>query len=116
MKMGFEKSGGFESTDKIAETKSVLLEMAKKYIKGSASKETFQNDVTQLKTIIGTVGWPTISRVGFEASSAAWLIAQHADYDKEFQKDCLKLMENSAPNEVPPEYIEKLRLKLSSKK
>ncbi len=53
-----------------------------------------------LKHIIKTIGWPTVSKVGKEASQAAWLIAQHADHDVSFQKECLATMSAEKPEEV----------------
>jgi len=32
--------------------------------------------------------------VGVEASNDAWLVAQHADHDLAFQKECLALLKN----------------------
>lgn len=55
-----------------------------------------QKHVNQLKKIIEKIGWPTISTVGKEASEASWLIVQHADFDIEFQKSCLTLIERAA--------------------
>lgn len=46
----------------------------------------------RLKKIIEKFGWPTISKVGKEASNAAWLLVQHADNDPKFQQKCLLLM------------------------
>ena len=46
-----------------------------------------------LKSTISRLGWPTVPMVGAEASYAAWLIAQHSDYNLDFQKYCLSLME-----------------------
>lgn len=48
--------------------------------------------VGQLKKIIATYGWPTISKFGADAAHNAWLIAQHADHDPEFQVRCFELM------------------------
>lgn len=45
-----------------------------------------------LKKIIKEHGWPDISLVGKKGAVNAWLIAQHADHDVEFQKKCLDLM------------------------
>ncbi len=45
-----------------------------------------------LKKIIKEYGWPDRKLVGKQGSSAAWLLAQHADHDLVFQKDCLVLM------------------------
>jgi len=53
-----------------------------------------------LKKIIKQYGWPTITMVGVEASMAAWLIAQHADHDRNFQKECLILLK-----QLPRGYI-----------
>ena len=46
----------------------------------------------RLKAIIREHGWPTESLVGADGAGAAWLIAQHADDDPEFQKGCLGRM------------------------
>lgn len=54
----------------------------------------------QLKEVIQQIGWPTISKVGAETSLNAWLIAQHADHDPAFQKQCLKLIQQLPANEV----------------
>ena len=48
-----------------------------------------------LKGVIDKKGWPGIKLVGFDGASAAWLIAQHADADIEFQKRVLKLLEDA---------------------
>lgn len=47
----------------------------------------------RLKEIVITHGWPTISLVGKDGAKAAWLLAQHADADPDFQRHVLKLME-----------------------
>ncbi len=49
----------------------------------------------RLKQIIEEIGWPSISKVGREAANYAWLLAQHADHDVAFQRDCLHLMQQS---------------------
>ncbi|HUC89621.1 MAG TPA: DUF6624 domain-containing protein [Patescibacteria group bacterium] len=54
----------------------------------------------QLKRILDKYGWPTISMVSGEASNDAWLIAQHADHDIAFQKQCLALLKAASPGEV----------------
>lgn len=46
----------------------------------------------ELKNIINKYGWPTINLVGKKASNNAWLIAQHADHDREFQKEVLDIL------------------------
>jgi len=57
-------------------------------------------NTTRLKKIIEEIGWPTISKVGEESSNQAWLLAQHADHDLEFQKKCLELMKAEPESEV----------------
>jgi len=53
----------------------------------------------RLKKIIDKIGWPTISKVGKKVSKVAWLIAQHADHDLEFQKKALNLLQEAARND-----------------
>lgn len=45
-----------------------------------------------LKAIIKKHGWPDKNLVGKDGAEWAWLIAQHADHDVSFQKECLRLM------------------------
>ncbi|MFO0935993.1 MAG: DUF6624 domain-containing protein [Gemmataceae bacterium] len=51
-----------------------------------------------LKERIEKEGWPTISRVGKDGAHAAWLLVQHADSNREFQKECLKKIEVAVAN------------------
>lgn len=53
-----------------------------------------------LKTIVNEIGWPSISKVGREGSSNAWLLVQHADHNPDFQKKCLELMKSESEGEV----------------
>jgi hypothetical protein len=53
-----------------------------------------------LKQIISEHGWPTISLVGPDGASAAWLLVQHADRDPAFQRKCLDLMTALPKDEV----------------
>src|SRR4051812_7193292 len=47
----------------------------------------------RLKEIVRTVGWPTQTMVGKDGETAAFLLVQHADRDKDFQVQALALME-----------------------
>lgn len=47
-----------------------------------------------LNKIIDTIGYPTIDKVGKEASEAAWLVIQHSIGQPDFMKKCVKLLEN----------------------
>ena len=54
-------------------------------------------NTARLKEIVAKYGWPTNSMVGEEAAAAAWLLAQHADQDPDFQRSVLALMEKLLP-------------------
>lgn len=59
----------------------------------------------RMKEIVAQIGWPTISKVGSHASDMAWLLVQHADHDREFQKMCLDLLKAQPEDEVCPANI-----------
>ena len=71
----------------------------------SWGRDMDRNHTERLKKIVSEIGWPTISRVGEEASRAAWLLVQHADHDRAFQQNCLDLMKNEAEGEVNKQDI-----------
>lgn len=52
--------------------------------------------VEELKEVIAEHGWPTESLVGADGASAAWLVAQHADFDVDFQEEALVLLREAA--------------------
>jgi hypothetical protein len=54
----------------------------------------------RMKELVEQIGWPTRSKVGRQASDMAWLLVQHADHDREFQKMCLALMKAQPEGEV----------------
>ncbi|MCX6741549.1 MAG: hypothetical protein NTY61_04090, partial [Candidatus Parcubacteria bacterium] len=61
-----------------------------------------------LKDIINKYGWPTMSLVGKRSSRNAWLIAQHADHDIWFQKQCLIMLQEEYrkdPRNIDPANI-----------
>jgi hypothetical protein len=59
--------------------------------------EQVDHDNTRfLKEIIAEHGWPGRDLVGDDGSSAAWLLAQHADHDVAFQRRCLDLLQKAA--------------------
>jgi hypothetical protein len=45
-----------------------------------------------LRQVISDVGWPGKSLVGEDGAQAVWLLAQHADRDPTFQRQCLDLL------------------------
>jgi hypothetical protein len=46
----------------------------------------------RIREIVAEHGWPGRSLVGDDGASSAWLLAQHADHDPEFQARALELM------------------------
>src|SRR5690606_34050204 len=61
----------------------------------------------KLKQTIEKIGWPGIKEVGLRGENSAFLIAQHSDEDIDFQKFCLKLMEEELNygNVTPNFYV-----------
>ncbi len=51
-----------------------------------------KDNLNRLKRIVRQHGWPALTVVGQAAAQAAWLVAQHADSDPEFQARVLELM------------------------
>ena len=49
----------------------------------------------RMKEVIAKHGWPGKSLVGEDAAHAAWLLVQHADADRAFQKQCLALLDQA---------------------
>ncbi|WP_080778897.1 DUF6624 domain-containing protein [Chryseobacterium phocaeense] len=67
-------------------------------------EQVHKENAAQLREIIEKIGFPTISKVGAEASDAAWLIIQHSIGEPEFMKWCCQLMiENS--DDIKPSNI-----------
>jgi len=42
--------------------------------------------LARLKEIVAEIGWPRANAVGPDAAHAAWILAQHADTDPDFQE------------------------------
>jgi len=55
---------------------------------GALGQAPGEKQSDRLRQIITQIGWPTISKVGKEASEAAFQIALHADHDPELQANC----------------------------
>lgn len=60
-----------------------------------------QDNAKKLREIIIEIGFPTISKVGENASNAAWLIVQHSIGEPDFMKECYKMMEESREDVDP---------------
>lgn len=59
-----------------------------------AMEQLHNRNATILDQIIDSIGYPTIGKVGKEASEAAWLIIQHSIGQPAFMKKCLFLLED----------------------
>ena len=56
-----------------------------------------------LNEIIDTIGYPTIDKVGKDASEAAWLVIQHSIGQPGFMRKCVGLLENAvSENKADP--------------
>jgi len=65
-----------------------------------ALEELDRKHRVRLREIIGRHGWPGKSLVGTDGAQAAWLLVQHSDHDRDFQKQCLALMTAAPKREV----------------
>lgn len=92
--------------EKITDLKNADLALRGKLIENGQLGEGYNEDMQKLHNrnadilngIIDAIGYPTIDKVGEEASEAAWLVIQHSIGQPEFMKKCLALLE-SAVNE-----------------
>ena len=64
-----------------------------------------RKNTARLKEVITAIGWPTISKVGAEASQSAWLLVQHATEESDFMQYSLDLMKAEPRGEVLPANI-----------
>ena len=62
---------------------------------GNASELIDRTNARRLKNLLARCGWPLTSKYGNEASADAWLLVQHADHDREFQRHALVLLERA---------------------
>src|ERR1700741_3452477 len=58
----------------------------------------------RLRTLIAQQGWPGEDIAGKDGAEAAWLIAQHAIGEPEFQRQALRLMQECAANSRVPAW------------
>lgn len=91
------------SVEKIITLKNEDLKLREKLIQNGKLGEGYNKEMKRLHNrntkllneIIDTIGYPTIDKVGEEASEAAWLIIQHSIEQPNFMKKCMKLLENA---------------------
>jgi len=78
-----------------------------------------EDNAAWLATIVERVGWPGYSLVGEDGAHAAWLLAQHADRNPDFQRRCLEFLTQAvARGDASPAHLAHLtdRVLLSSGK
>jgi hypothetical protein len=95
-------------------------EAAKKEVE--AATKTMQaidaRNTAWLKGVVDQHGWPGKSLVGTDGAQKAWLLVQHADQDRAFQKRCLQLLAEAVQKgEARPEHLAYLtdRVKVADK-
>lgn len=59
-----------------------------------------KKNTDDLKQIIEEIGWPTITKVGVDGANHAWILAQHADHDPNFQGHCLEMLKQLPDGEI----------------
>lgn len=65
-------------------------------------EEVHRRNAARLAEVIDRHGWPGTALVGEDGADAAWMIAQHAIGEPQFQRRCLAwLKEAAAKNEIP---------------
>lgn len=65
-----------------------------------------QRHTRAMKEIVARYGWPGERLVGVLGAQAAWLLVQHADHDRAFQKQCLPLLEAAVKNkDAQPQHL-----------
>lgn len=63
---------------------------------GQVTTDNYSERTTRLAEILDQYGWPRVALVGEDGSTAAWVIAQHADLDVELQQRALDLLTAAA--------------------
>ncbi len=58
-----------------------------------------------VKDVVAKHGWPGRSLVGVQGAQHAWLLVQHADHDRPFQKQCLEKMRAMPKGEIDPKNL-----------
>ncbi len=70
----------------------------------AATARADEENLPWLKDVVTRLGWPGKSLVGVDGAEAAWQLAQHADRDPAFQRQCLDLIapmvETGEPDEI----------------
>ncbi len=98
----------------IIELQNADLELRDKLIQNGQLSEGYNKEMEalhnrhaeNLNNIINKIGYPTIEKVGKEASDAAWLVIQHSIGQPEFMKKCAVLLEKAvAENQADAKHL-----------
>ena len=89
-----------EIAEQIIGLKNVDLEFRQKLIQSGRLSAGYNEEMANihsrnakiLEEIIDTIGYPTVDKVGKEASEAAWLVIQHSIGEPNFMKKSAKLL------------------------
>jgi len=89
-----DQDGRFAMIEMMKRAKIATTDEAKKANVAEAKRleAIDRQNTARMKEIVAKHGWPGKSLVGVDGANAAWLLVQHADLDKPFQKRCLELM------------------------
>ncbi len=103
-----------EIAGKIIELQKADLELRDQLIRNGQLSDGYNLEMESLhiknaeilNEIIEKIGYPTIEKVGAEASEAAWLVIQHSISKPEFMKKCAVLLEKAvAGNQAEAKHL-----------
>jgi hypothetical protein len=83
-------------------------EAARKEVEAATKKmaDIDTRNTAWMKEVVGKHGWPGKSLVGTDGAQKAWLLVQHADQDRAFQKRCLPLLAGAVKKgEASPKHL-----------
>ncbi|KND47632.1 MAG: hypothetical protein AB201_01715 [Parcubacteria bacterium C7867-006] len=104
--MSWKNSHFYNPPVVVEEIPKMILEMAR----ADPPQPTAHGQV--MKRIVRAIGWPSISKVGAQASSDAALLVIRADHDVSFQAQCLSKMNELPKGDVKAEDIKNLNDKV----
>jgi len=100
--MDFLKTAGFAQLPKPITDTNLLARMKEVSDRLAAIDD---DNLKYMKPMIEKHGWLSKTLVGTDGAKAAWLMLQHSDKDREFQKQCLEVMKKLPQGEVDPKDI-----------
>ncbi len=89
------EAGGGAEPEVRDELLAMMADDQDERLNGGGSVATDRERAERLREIVDEHGWPTLSMVGKEGATAAWVIAQHSDFDVELQEEFLGLMHDA---------------------